>query len=70
MNPTVKVSRWVTWFAARVWCAPFRAELVRLGVNVTVRQTRGQEIAAACGQLAGSTPLRQQRGAPLEPLPG
>ena len=33
----------------------FRARLVRLGVNATVRATRGREIAAACGQLAGRT---------------
>jgi 23S rRNA (adenine2503-C2)-methyltransferase len=30
----------------------FRAELERHGVGVTVRLTRGREIAAACGQLA------------------
>ena len=29
----------------------FREELERLGVNVTVRDTRGSEIDAACGQL-------------------
>jgi 23S rRNA (adenine2503-C2)-methyltransferase len=34
--------------------AEFRARLTALGVNATVRVTRGQEIAAACGQLAGS----------------
>ena len=32
----------------------FRSRLLRLGVNATVRVTRGAEIAAACGQLAGS----------------
>ncbi len=31
----------------------FRARLRALGVNATLRRTRGQEIAAACGQLAG-----------------
>ncbi len=30
----------------------FRAELERLGVDATVRLTRGRDIAAACGQLA------------------
>jgi 23S rRNA (adenine2503-C2)-methyltransferase len=30
----------------------FRDELEALGVTATVRATRGQEIAAACGQLA------------------
>lgn len=32
----------------------FRDTLRFAGVNVTVRRTRGREIAAACGQLAGS----------------
>jgi len=31
----------------------FRDRLRTMGVNVTVRRTRGGEIAAACGQLAG-----------------
>jgi 23S rRNA (adenine2503-C2)-methyltransferase len=35
--------------------AGFRALLKARGVNATVRVTRGNEIAAACGQLAGST---------------
>ena len=35
----------------------FRDELLGRGVNVTVRRTRGREIDAACGQLAGSTAL-------------
>ncbi len=42
----------------------FRAELERQGVNVTVRDTRGTEIDAACGQLrAGheATPVRRPR---------
>jgi 23S rRNA (adenine2503-C2)-methyltransferase len=34
--------------------AAFRRALKGLGVNATVRQTRGNEIAAACGQLAGA----------------
>jgi 23S rRNA (adenine2503-C2)-methyltransferase len=34
----------------------FREELGRLGINATVRQTRGVEIEAACGQLAGRAP--------------
>lgn len=32
----------------------FRDALTSLGVNATVRRTRGREIAAACGQLAGA----------------
>lgn len=42
----------------------FREELERNGVNVTVRDTRGTEIDAACGQLrAGheATPVRRPR---------
>jgi len=34
--------------------AEFRARLTALGVNATVRVTRGAEIDAACGQLAGA----------------
>jgi 23S rRNA (adenine2503-C2)-methyltransferase len=40
----------------------FRAHLTELGVNATVRITRGAEIDAACGQLAASpraTPVRR-----------
>ena len=33
----------------------FAAELVRLGTRVTVRRSRGDQIAAACGQLRGKT---------------
>jgi 23S rRNA (adenine2503-C2)-methyltransferase len=36
--------------------AAFRAELAARSVNVTVRATRGAEIDAACGQLAGPLP--------------
>jgi adenine C2-methylase RlmN of 23S rRNA A2503 and tRNA A37 len=32
----------------------FRDQLETLGVNATVRMTRGAEIDAACGQLAAS----------------
>jgi len=35
----------------------FRQRLEALGVNATVRQNRGTEIAAACGQLAASGAL-------------
>jgi 23S rRNA (adenine2503-C2)-methyltransferase len=44
--------------------AAFRSELEELGVNVTVRDTRGTEIDAACGQLrAGheATPVQLTR---------
>jgi len=33
----------------------FREQLASLGVNVTVRSTRGSSASAACGQLSGST---------------
>ncbi|MEO7836889.1 MAG: 23S rRNA (adenine(2503)-C(2))-methyltransferase RlmN [Acidimicrobiales bacterium] len=36
----------------------FRDRLADRGVNVTVRQNRGTEIAAACGQLAAAVPGR------------
>jgi 23S rRNA (adenine2503-C2)-methyltransferase len=36
----------------------FREELGALGVNATVRITRGVEIDAACGQLAATAPAR------------
>jgi 23S rRNA (adenine2503-C2)-methyltransferase len=35
----------------------FRGELLRLGVNVTVRNNRGNDIDAACGQLAAGQPV-------------
>ncbi len=36
----------------------FRRRLEQLGVNATVRQNRGTEIDAACGQLAAGRPVR------------
>jgi 23S rRNA (adenine2503-C2)-methyltransferase len=42
----------------------FRDRLTRLGINTTIRDTRGSEIDAACGQLrAGheATPVRLGR---------
>ncbi len=33
----------------------FRDELVRGGVNATIRHTRGRDVNGACGQLAGAT---------------
>jgi len=50
----------------------FRAVLAAAGVPVTVRLTRGRDIAAACGQLAGS-PTAEGRAAtasaPRSPTP-
>ncbi len=46
----------------------FRDELERLGANATVRQNRGTDIDAACGQLAAGQPvtvgLNSRRSAP------
>ena len=41
----------------------FRDQLVALGVNATIRATRGADIDAACGQLAATAP------APAPPVP-
>jgi 23S rRNA (adenine2503-C2)-methyltransferase len=38
----------------------FRDLLESLGVNATVRRTRGSEIDAACGQLAAGQPVTLQ----------
>jgi 23S rRNA (adenine2503-C2)-methyltransferase len=45
----------------------FRDQLLTLGVNATIRVTRGAEIDAACGQLAASS---AQRPDPVQLLPG
>src|SRR3954452_9967932 len=44
--------------------AAFREQLERRRVPVTVRLTRGRDIAAACGQLAAAPKARRQRTAP------
>jgi 23S rRNA (adenine2503-C2)-methyltransferase len=41
--------------------AAFQQELMRGGLVVTVRKTRGEDISAACGQLAGSVRDRTHR---------
>ena len=41
----------------------FRDELVALGVNATIRVTRGADIDAACGQLAAASPAAGGSGA-------
>jgi len=41
----------------------FAAVLQRAGVTVTTRKTRGDDIAAACGQLAGDVADRTRRAA-------
>ena len=41
--------------------------LQRAGITVTTRKTRGDEIAAACGQLAGEVADRTRRSRRLRP---
>ncbi len=49
----------------------FRDQLLALGVNATIRVTRGAEIDAACGQLAASPrSTSEQRPDPVQLLPG
>jgi 23S rRNA (adenine2503-C2)-methyltransferase len=50
LNPT---PGWPTRGTSAAGVRGFRDRLVDLGVNATVRQNRGTEIDAACGQLAG-----------------
>lgn len=45
----------------------FRAELAAAGLPVTVRDTKGSDIQAACGQL--KTAATRERRAPVRPLP-
>jgi 23S rRNA (adenine2503-C2)-methyltransferase len=42
----------------------FRQRLDDAGVTVTVRQNRGVDIDAACGQLAGSAPAATENPLP------
>ena len=49
LNPT---PGYATAGTPRAGVVAFRDALVRLGVNATIRATRGQSIDAACGQLA------------------
>ena len=46
----------------------FRDQLAALGVNATIRSTRGAEIDAACGQLAGSSNDGEAVGDPVRLL--
>ena len=49
----------------------FRDQMLALGVNATIRVTRGAEIDAACGQLAASPrPTSAPRPDPVQLLPG
>jgi 23S rRNA (adenine2503-C2)-methyltransferase len=54
LNPT---PGWPTVGTGPAGVRDFRDRLVDLGVNATVRQNRGTEIDAACGQLAAGQPV-------------
>jgi 23S rRNA (adenine2503-C2)-methyltransferase len=57
--------------SSRLRVRQFRDRLLALGVNATIRVTRGAEIDAACGQLAASPrPASAQRPDPVQLLPG
>ncbi len=44
--------------SSRLKVEAFRDQLESLGVNATIRQNRGTEISAACGQLVAGQPVR------------
>ena len=60
LNPT---PGWPTRGSSKRRVGEFRDLLERFGANATIRQNRGTDIAAACGQLAAGQPvkLRKQR---------
>jgi 23S rRNA (adenine2503-C2)-methyltransferase len=53
----------------RARVARFQKELIDAGFVTTVRRTRGDDIAAACGQLAGRVADRSKRRIRIHPLP-
>lgn len=55
LNPT---PGWPTKGTSRTAVYAFAQRLEELGVNVTVRQNRGTDIDAACGQLAAGQPVK------------
>ena len=55
LNPT---PGWPTKGTPRAGVYAFAERLEELGVNVTVRQNRGTDIDAACGQLAAGQPVK------------
>jgi 23S rRNA (adenine2503-C2)-methyltransferase len=57
--------------SSRAHVRQFRDQLSALGVNATIRVTRGADIDAACGQLAASSgPASARRPDPVRLLPG
>ena len=61
LNPT---PGWPTRGTPPARVREFRDRLVDLGVNATVRQNRGTDIDAACGQLAGAAGVAEVRLTP------
>jgi 23S rRNA (adenine2503-C2)-methyltransferase len=47
----------------------FREVLQKAGLTVTIRKTRGDDIDAACGQLAGQVVDKTQRQARMQHIP-
>ncbi len=64
LNPT---GGYATRGSSPARVAEFREALVDAGVNATVRANRGNEIDAACGQLAAVTVRARPSGAPPPP---
>lgn len=58
LNPT---PGWPTKGSSKRRVNEFRDLLERHGANATVRQNRGTDIAAACGQLAAGQPVKLRR---------
>lgn len=67
-NPTSVAEPFQRPEAARI--AAFRATLERAGVVVTQRKERGQQIAAACGQLVTEATRQRPAKSPLPVLSG
>ncbi len=67
-NPTSVAEQFARPEPARI--AAFRATLERAGIVVTQRKERGQQIAAACGQLVTETTRRRPVKTPLPMLAG
>ena len=60
LNPT---PGWATRGTPPGRVVEFRRQLLALGANATVRRNRGTDIDAACGQLAATSPGRDQQPA-------
>ena len=58
LNPT---PGWPTKGSSKRRVSEFRDLLERFGANATIRQNRGTDIAAACGQLAAGQPVKLRK---------